>query len=198
MIARRLRALEVTTRPVAPDLAEALARRWDELPTRVRTPAQALGRRTAGCEGTHGVVPRCDLTCTPFYHSREANRARVDAAHTLEQVDRQMELLRSARGPGQNAQLIGGEVTLLSPVDHASALLAMRRHGRKPMSMSHGDFDYSYLLSLVLGPDGAPRFRSLSFAGHFDSMMLGRRGMKRASDEASLHPFRERFCSMFA
>src|SRR3954454_5643283 len=197
MIARRLRALEVTTRPVAPDLAEALARRWDELPTRVRTPAQALGRRTAGCEGTHGVVPRCDLTCTPFYHSREANRARVDAAHTLEQVDRQMELLRSARGPGQNAQLIGGEVTLLSPDDHASALLAMRGHGRKPMSMSHGDFDYAYLRSLVLGSNGAPRLPFVSFAGHFDSLMLGRRGLKRPSCERDLNVFRERFCAMF-
>ena len=28
-------------------------------------PGQALGRRTMGCEGTHGVFPRCDLACTP-------------------------------------------------------------------------------------------------------------------------------------
>ena len=33
-----------------------------------------------------------------------------------------MELLRAARGPGQHAQLIGGEVTLLGPDDHAAAL----------------------------------------------------------------------------
>jgi hypothetical protein len=65
------------------------------------------------------------------------------------------------------------------------------------MSMSHGDFDYSYLRDLVLGPDGAPRFRWVSFAGHFDSMMLGRRGLKRAASEAELNPFRERFCAMF-
>src|SRR5215218_2017115 len=139
MIADRLRALEVATRPMAPDLEVALRRRWEALPLRVRTPAQALGRRTVGCEGTHGVFPRCDLACTPCYHSREANRVRVDGTHTVDQVDRQMALMRAVRGPGQNAQLIGGEVTLLSPDDHASALLVMRGHGRKPMSMSHGD-----------------------------------------------------------
>ena len=47
------------------------------------------------------------------------------------------------------------------------------------MSMSHGDFDYDYLEALVLDPaTGRPRFGHLSFAGHFDSMMYGRRGIK--------------------
>ena len=193
-----LRSLERLTRPKDPELEGLLRQRWNSLPPHVQVPGQALGRRTMGCEGTHGVFPRCDLACTPCYHSREANRVRVDGAHTIAEVDAQMALLRERRGPGQNAQLIGGEVTLLSPDDHAEALLTMRRHGRKPMSMSHGDFDYSYLRDLVVGPDGEPRFRWISFAGHFDSMMLGRRGLKRASSEAELDPFRERFCEMFA
>jgi hypothetical protein len=196
-IARRLRALERATRPMHPDLEDALRRRWDTLPDRVKTPAQALGRRTVGCEGTHGVFPRCDLACTPCYHSREANRVRVDGPHTVAEVDRQMAYMRAERGPGQNAQLIGGEVTLLSPDDHAGALLAMRRHGRKPMSMSHGDFDYDYLHALVVGTDGAPRLRFVSFAGHFDTLMLGRRGIKRAARESDLNPYRERFCELF-
>ncbi len=105
-----------------------------------------------------------------------------------------MRMLRAERGPGQNAQLIGGEVTLLSPDEHADALLVMRRHGRKPMSMSHGDFDYDYLRALVVGPDGEPRLPFVSFAGHFDSLMLGRRGIRRARSERDLNPFRERFC----
>src|SRR4051812_445994 len=192
-----LRALERVTRPKDPELEDLLAGRFASLPSRAQVPGQALGRRTMGCEGTHGVFPRCDLACTPCYHSREANRVRVDGEHTVTSVDAQMALLRRLRGPGQNAQLIGGEVTLLSPSDHAAALLVMRGHGRKPMSMSHGDFDYSYLRALALGPDGVPRFRSLSFAGHFDSTMLGRRGLRRAPDEASLNSFRERFCAMF-
>jgi len=194
----RLRELELATRPEPPELEAALARRWDELPAHVKTPEQMLGRRTAGCEGTHGVFPRCDLACTPCYHSREANRVRTDGDHTEWEVDRQMGLLRTLRGPGQNAQLIGGEVTLLGPEDHARALQAMHRHGRKPMSMTHGDFDYPYLEALALDPaSGEPRFSHLSFAGHFDSMMFGRRGLRRARREADLHPFRERFCAMF-
>jgi hypothetical protein len=197
-VSMNLRSLERLTRPKDPELEALLRARWEALPASVQVAGQALGRRTMGCEGTHGVFPRCDLACTPCYHSRDANRVRVDGEHTVAEIDRQMALLRRLRGPGQNAQLIGGEVTLLSPSAHAEALLVMRRHGRKPMSMSHGDFDYSYLRSLVLGPDGAPRFRSVSFAGHFDSMMLGRRGLRRPSCEAELHPFRERFCSMFA
>jgi hypothetical protein len=195
--AMNLRALVRLTRPKDPELEALLRKRWDELPEHVKVPGQALGRRTMGCEGTHGVFPRCDLACTPCYHSRDANRVRIDGAHTADEIDRQMAYLRRVRGPGQNAQLIGGEVTLLSPEDHAQALLVMRRHGRKPMSMSHGDFDYDYLRRLVVAPDGKPRFRWVSFAGHFDSMMLGRRGIRRASSEAELNPYRRHFCEMF-
>ena len=180
-----------------PETEAALRRRWDELPEHVKHDGQCLGRRTAGCEGTHGVFPRCNLACTPCYHSRDANRVRVDGPHTLTEIDRQMEYLRVQRGPGQYAQLIGGEVSLLSPDDHAEALLLMRRHDRKPMSMTHGDFDYHYLERLALGPDGSPRFAQLSFAAHFDTMMFGRRGIARAERERELNPRRRAFCEMF-
>ncbi|HEV2785340.1 MAG TPA: hypothetical protein VGV67_03040 [Solirubrobacteraceae bacterium] len=194
----RLRELEVATRPEHPDLQAALAARWAELPAHVKQPNQMLGRRMTGCEGTHGVFPRCNLACTPCYHAREANRVRTDGDHTEREVDRQMALLRELRGPGQHAQLIGGEVTLLGPEDHARALLAMRRHGRKPMSMTHGDFDYAYLEALAVDPDsGRPRFSHLAFGGHFDSLMFGRRGISRVRGEAELNPYRERFCAMF-
>jgi hypothetical protein len=123
---------------------------------------------------------------------------RTDGDHTEAQVDAQMALLRRLRGPGQHAQLIGGEVTLLGPDDHARALRAMIRHGRKPMSMTHGDFDYDYLVALAIDPaTGERRFDHLAFAGHFDSMMFGRRGIKRAATEAELNPYRARFCEQF-
>jgi hypothetical protein len=93
--------------------------------------------------------------------------------------------------------LIGGEVSLLPPDDHAAALLAMRAHGREPMSMTHGDFDYDYLRRLVVGPDGRVRLRRVSFAAHFDSLMRGRRGIPRPRDEAELNPYRQRFAAMF-
>lgn len=185
------------SRPVHPDTAAALAARWSELPVTVRTQAQLLGRHTLGCEGTHGVFPRCNLACTPCYHAREANSVRVDADHTAAAVDEQMVLLRRLRGTGQHAQLIGGEVTLLGPEGHARALEAMERHGRKPMSMTHGDFDYDYLKRLALDPDGRRRFQLLRFAGHFDSLMLGRSGVPRPACESDLNPARRAFVANF-
>ena len=192
-----LREAERATRPVDPETRAAYARRWAELPARSRVAAQTIGRHAVGCEGTHGVFPRCNFSCAPCYHSREANRVRVDGPHTIAQVKAQMRLLRTLRGPHGHAQLIGGEVTLLDPDDHAEALLVMRRAGREPMSMTHGDFDYDYLERLALGADGRPRFGRLSFAAHFDTTMFGRRGLRRPGREADLDPHRRAFCDLF-
>jgi hypothetical protein len=115
----------------------------------------------------------------------------------VQAVKDQLAFLRRRRGPRAHAQLIGGEVSLLPAEDHAAALLAMRAAGREPMSMTHGDFDYTYLLDVALGPNGRPRFERISFAAHFDSLMRGRRGMPRPRSEQDLHPFRERFAGMF-
>ena len=192
----RLRGWWDETRPVDPRQARALATRWSELPPSARTPAQLVGRHTAGCEGTHGVFPRCNLTCSPCYHSEDANKVRVDAGHTVSEVEEQMAFLEQVRGPHGHAQLIGGEVTLLDPDAHAEALLVMRRHGREPMSMTHGDVDEEYLRRLVLGPDGRRRLARVSFAAHFDSLMRGRRGVPRPRTEAELEPYRRRFVEM--
>ncbi len=191
-------ALISALRPGDPEFAAALARRWAELPETARTKGQVLGRHAVGCEGTHGVFPRCNLACTPCYHSRDANQVRVDGPHTVAQVKAQLALFRRLRGPRAHAQLIGGEVSLLDPDDHAAALQAMRRHGREPMSFTHGDIDYDYLRRLVLGPDGRPRLRRVSFAAHFDMLMFGRRGIPGPENEASLNPYREQFARLFA
>lgn len=192
-----LTRLDEATRLVPPDAAEALARRWAELPEAVRTPAQLLGRRTTGCEGTHGVFPRCNFGCRPCYHSSDANRVRVDGPHTIATVDEQMAFAHTARGPGAYAQLIGGEVSLLDPDDHAEALLAMRRHGRVPMSFTHGDFDHDYLEALALDRLGRPRFDYLAFAVHIDSTMQGRRSAPHPTSEQELHGERARVAAMF-
>lgn len=189
--------LELGTRPVHSESRAALARRWAELPEHVKTPAQLLGRAAVGCEGTHGVFPKCNPTCTPCYHSADANKVRIDGAHTVTAVTEQLAFLRRVRGPRAHAQLIGGEVSLLPAEDHATALLAMRAAGREPMSMTHGDFDYQYLLDVVLDRTGMPRFRKVSFAAHFDSLMRGRRGVPRPRTEAELDPFRQQFTQMF-
>lgn len=196
-LGRRVSAGVEATRPVPRLKAEALARRWQELPESARTPAQLVGRHALGCEGTHGVFPKCNLTCKPCYHPAEANKVRVDGEHTVREVEAQMALLEELRGPRGHAQLIGGEVSLLDPDDHAAALLAMRRHGREPMSMSHGDFDEKYLRRLVTGPDGRLRLRRVSFAAHMDSLMRGRSGLPRPQSEMELEPYRRRFVEMF-
>ncbi len=193
----KMRDLERYTRSGDPDFTDALARRWDGLPDIVKTPGQVLGRHAVGCEGTHGVFPKCNLACTPCYHSRDANRVRIDGQHTVREVRGQMKLLRKKRGPYAHAQLIGGEVTLLPPEDHAETIEAMRENGREPMSMTHGDFDYDYLEELALGADGKKRFDKLSFAAHFDMFMFGRRGIERPADEMALSPYRKRFVEMF-
>jgi hypothetical protein len=192
-----LRRLERATRPVDPEFTAAMERRWQALPEAVKTPGQVLGRHAVGCEGTHGVFPKCNLACTPCYHSADANRVRVDGAHTKAAVAAQMAVLREVRGPRAHAQLIGGEVTLLPPDDHAETLAVMREAGREPMSMTHGDFDYDYLEALALGPDGHRRFTRLSFAAHFDSLMRGRRGIPRPASENDLNPYRQAFVDMF-
>jgi hypothetical protein len=191
------RAAERATRPVDERIAAALEQRWTELPEVVKTPEQVLGRHAVGCEGTHGVFPKCDLKCTPCYHSRDANQVRVDGGHTVAEIEAQMALLRERRGPVAHAQLIGGEVSLLPPDDHAAALAAMHTAGREPMSFTHGDFDYAYLERLALGPGGRKRFDRLSFAAHFDKFMYGRRGIERPPSEQALNPYRARFAVMF-
>jgi hypothetical protein len=185
------------TKPLSAEASDALAKRWRELPDHVRTPAQIVGRRSLGCEGTHGVFPQCDFACKPCYHSTDANKVRIDGPHTLREIASQMLFLRSARGPASHAQLIGGEVSLLAAADHAEAISIMRANGRMPMSFTHGDIDDSYLDAVVLVTDGKPRFKNLAFAGHFDTTMRGRRGAEKPASEAELDPFRERFAAMF-
>jgi hypothetical protein len=191
------RSFERRTRPVDPEVRDALDRRWAELPDHVRTPAQLMGQKLTGCEGTHGVFPACDFACKPCYHSADANKVRVDGRHTVTHVDAQMAFLRRSRGPGAHAQLIGGEVSLLTPEAHAEALQVMRSHERFPMSFTHGDFDYDYLRRLAVGPDGRRRFDVLAFAVHIDTTMHGRRGVPHPTREADLDAFREQTVAMF-
>ena len=191
------RRLEQATRPVDALTKAALQRRWAELPDHVKTPSQTLGRCGVGCEGTHGVFPKCNFACKPCYHSRDANQVRVDGAHTVAHVDKQMSYFHATRAPHSHAQLIGGEVSLLDADDHAEALLVMRKYGREPMSFTHGDFDYDYLKRIALGADGRRRFERLSFAAHIDTTMVGRRGIRRTDNEADFDSDRRAFCDMF-
>src|SRR5271155_2588962 len=174
-----LRRLKHATRPVDDQTKAALQRRWAELPDHVKIPSQTLGRCGIGCEGTHGVFPKCNFACKPCYHSRDANQVRIDGPHTVAQIEKQMSYFHATRAPHAHAQLIGGEVSLLDADDHAEALQVMRKYGREAMSFTHGDFDYDYLQRIAVGPDGKRRFERLSFAAPFDTTMVGRQGIRR-------------------
>jgi hypothetical protein len=89
-ITTAVRHIEQLTRAIDPEKRRALDDRWADLPIGVRTPAQLVGRHAVGCEGTHGVFPKCNLTCSPCYHSSDANKVLVDGDHTVREVDRQM------------------------------------------------------------------------------------------------------------
>ena len=198
ILRRFLGMLDSITRPVDPETREFLDRRWETLPEHIKTDAQVLGRHAVGCEGTHGVFPKCNFSCTPCYHSREANQVRTDGKHSVREIAQQMSFLRKVRGPHAHAQLIGGEVSLLDPDDHAEAILEMRAQGREPMSFTHGDFDYEYLEKLVVDKSGRTRLKRISFAGHFDTTMRGRRGIRTTADERQLNSHRQVFAQMFA
>lgn len=78
--------------------------RLDGCPTRVvlilrQVPTVVLTLWKRWELGTHGVFPKCDLTCSPRPHSKDANKIRVDGAHAVAQVDAQMSLLEAKREP---------------------------------------------------------------------------------------------------
>lgn len=185
------------TEPLPAEVDEAFRRRWDGLPDHVRTDAQMVGRRSLGCEGTHGVFPKCNFSCTPCYHSAEVNQVRIDGPHTVAEVRAQMAFLRRERGPAAFAQLIGGEVSLLDPDHHAAALAEMWAAGRIPMSFSHGDFSYDYLRAVSVDPHDRPRFPSVSWSLHIDTTMTGRTGAKKPLRESKLHAARAEACRRF-
>lgn len=193
-----LQRWEVETRPIDPQTEAILAERWRSLPESVRVPGQMLGRKATGCEATRGVFPKCNFSCRPCYHSAEANKVRIDGPHTRAEVERQFSFFRAERGWGNYAQLIGGEVSLLDPEDHAASIAIMRGHGRIPMSFTHGDFDYDYLRAVAVDHDDRPRFPHLSFAAHIDTTMTGRRSNPKPAREIELDDERGRFCELFA
>jgi sulfatase maturation enzyme AslB (radical SAM superfamily) len=156
----RLMLVWKLSRPVQEEEDRLYERRFSDLPENIKTKAQLLGRTTVGCEGkavmslgfacnlfifeqgTHGVFPKCNFSCRPCYHSRDANLVEVDGVHTLENVSEQMAFAQSQRGNGVHCQLIGGEASLLPAEYLGKTLRAMLELGRIPMVFSHGDFGF--------------------------------------------------------
>jgi hypothetical protein len=187
----RLRSLlEAFRAPVPPETRRALSAAWARVPERLRSPRQLLGRQYAGCGATIGAMPRCDFACQGCYLGATANR--VPAA-SLDEVQRQLSLIRAWLGEGGNVQLTDGELTL-RPEDE---LIALIRHARAlglvPMLMTHGDsFRRRPGLLERLMTEGGLTEVSI----HIDTTQRGRRGYREARREDALAALRDEFAGL--
>lgn len=161
------RAGSAFLRPVPRETRENLARLWEELPPKLRTREQLVGRHFETCGATVGVQPRCDFSCVGCYLPKLANRT---PGISMEELEAQLALLRERVGLWGNVQLTDGEVTLRSPEELEAMLDRFRAHELIPMLMTHGD----RLLNEPRLLDRLARagLREISF--HIDSTQRGR------------------------
>ena len=187
----RLQALLAIFRaPVPAETRRALAAAWARVPERLRTSRQLLGRQYAGCGATIGAMPRCDFACRGCYLGATANR--VPAA-SLDEVRKQLGLIRAWLGEGGNVQLTDGELTLRPEGE----LIALIRHARAlglvPMLMTHGDsFRRRPGLLERLMTEGGLTEISI----HIDTTQRGRRGYSEARHEDELDALRDEFAGL--
>ena len=190
----RLRALERASRPVPDDLRAAPERRWEELPARARTPAHVLGHTRPAARALMGCSRGATWRARPAPLARGEPRADRWRAH------------RARDGSADGAAAVAARAGPTRAADRRRGHAAVARRPRRgaardapprPQAEEHvaRGLRLRLLEALALDPrTGEPRFHHLSFAGHFDSMMFGRRGIRplvsaspkeRASDTAS-------------
>ncbi len=163
---------------------------WGALPDSLRTPDQALGRHSAGCAATYGIMEACDFYCTACYLADEANHT---PPLSFEAVKAQLDRMRRYLGPWGNAQISSGEVTLLPCDDLVRIIRYARAIELSPMLMTNGRRileDPSYLERLVneAGLD--------KIAIHIDTTEKGRPGLKKGDREADIHWIRDAFARL--
>jgi len=178
---------EALLHPVPTESRLLLREKWDQLSDVLQTPRQLFGRHQEGCGATIGTMPRCDFACRGCYLSANANRI---PACSLDEVKRQIRLLRTFLGPKGNLQLTDGEVTLRDTKEVIEIIQYAYEVGLTPMLMTHGDtFRQEKTLLPRLVIEGGLRELSL----HIDTTQRGRLGYKHAASESELHPLREEF-----
>ena len=187
-----IRSLLALTRPVSEDTRLALARAWERVPDRFRTPRQFLGRQYAGCGATIGAMPRCDFACRGCYLVEESNRT---PPLPLADIEAQLRQLRRWLGEGGNLQLTDGEVALRDESELLHLIRSSREIGLVPMLMTHGDWirrDPERLQRLM--SDGGLTELSI----HVDTTQRGRRGSayRFARFERDLMPLRDEFADL--
>ena len=177
-------------KPVIEDERRAAKNVWNRLPASLRVPDQLLGRHSAGCAATYGLMEACDFKCTACYLADTAN---ATPPLPMEEVKRQLEVIREYLGPGGNTQITAGEVTLL-PCDHLIEILNYcRRLQLSPMVMTHGQrflTEPHYLERLIL--EGGLDKVSI----HIDTTQKGRLGLHARDTETDIHWIRDSFANL--
>jgi 7,8-dihydro-6-hydroxymethylpterin dimethyltransferase len=164
---------------------------WSRLSEDMKSTRQMYGSHAHNCGATIGVMPRCDFACQGCYLGEEANQI---PALPVEEIKKQLRLLRPALGPQGNLQLTDGEVTLRPENELLELLKYAKELGLVPMLMTHGD-------SFRRKPGLLERLMEAGLTEvsiHVDTDMRGRKGdaYKRATREAELNPLREEFAEL--
>ena len=114
---------------------ELLQRRWEGLPEKTRVGTQWIGRSEVACGATHGVMEKCNYTCTSCYLTDLADWARP---LPFDKVKQQLDTLRRELGHDGKVQITSGEVTLLKPEELGRIVAYARELGLDPMVMTNG------------------------------------------------------------
>jgi 7,8-dihydro-6-hydroxymethylpterin dimethyltransferase len=191
MLSGLARLAQIVREPVLPESRVLLRQSWESLPAAHRTLHQMYGKQGNACGATIGAMPRCDFACRGCYLGEEANHI---PSQPVDEIRRQMRLLRVTLGPNGNLQLTDGEVTLRDEAELCGLLRYADEIGLVPMLMTHGDtFRRKPGLLERLMEQGGLREVSI----HVDTTMQGRIGAYRnARTEAELNPLRDEFAEM--
>ena len=163
---------------------------WETLPEHLKSDNQALGRHSAGCSATYGVMEACDFKCTACYLADEANST---PPLPFEEVKQQLNAIREHLGPWGNTQITAGEVTLLPCDDLVRILKYCQQIQLSPMLMTNGQTilkDPKYLERLVI--EGGLEKISI----HIDTTQKGRLGLRPKDTETDIQWMRDAFANL--
>lgn len=169
---------------------ELFRKKWESFPEKLRVPQQVAGVVAVGCGATHGVMERCNFSCTSCYLTDAA-----DATQPLsfEEVLEQLVALREHLGEGGKVQITSGEVTLLPKQELGRIVAAARGLGLDPMVMTNGERflrNPGYLETLVT------EFGLAKIGFHVDVTQPERARPGARGGEEFLHPIRDRFATL--
>lgn len=169
--------------PVYEDLEERdrlLARTWERLDPKFRTPNQVLGRRaTIGCVALE-ITQRCNLDCTLCYLSESAESVKDLPIEVLfERIDR----IRETYGPGVGVQVTGGDPTLRRRDELVAIVRRVAERGLRPSLLTNGIRATRDLLTELAGAG------LFDVAFHVDTTQR----RKRYPDEEALNAVRREY-----